>query len=258
MKMKDIGNYKIVKEIGEGGFGTIYKAEHNILKGRYATIKVNKEKTKDAADLLKLEATLLWDMDHPFIPHPKEFRQIGTNQYAMIMKYVKGDTIEELVKKNSRLHQEDTCWVTERILGALHYCHRRGVVHGDVKPQNIFMNPKDAMISLIDFGLSVYKPGAGTMPIGYSEAYAAPEIIEGKTPIPESDIYGAGIVMLYMLGGDVIGKKLPKDIAKPINDFCNSLIRYDPLDRPNWEKDNPITKLMDVRYKVFGRKHRSA
>ncbi len=64
--------------------------------------------------------------------------------------------------------------------------------------------------------------------------------------------------MLYALGGDPITKTLPADVPKDIGEFCNALIRYDPIERPNWEKENLVQKLLEVRQATFGRKHTDA
>lgn len=256
-----IGNYQIKKKIGEGGFGEIYQAEH-VLIGELATIKINKELTEDAADLLKLEAKILWRLnEYHSIPSTKDFIKISDKQYALVLNYIDGETLDQMVERNIskgvHIHAEDACWITERLLGALYYCHYNGVVHGDVKPENVFIEPKKRDIKLIDFGLATYKPSAASKPIGYTERYAAPELRDGKPPIPESDIYGAGIVMLCALGGNVDSKKMPGSVPKEVKDYCNKLLSYDPTNRPSWDNDNPLIMLSDVRYSAFGRRHLS-
>ena len=79
----------------------------------------------------------------------------------------------------------------------------------------------------------------------------------GNPPIPESDLYGAGIVMLRALGGNMKSKIFRADTPKEIVEFCNALLRYDPKERPNWEKDNPLEEIARIREKVFGRRHSS-
>jgi serine/threonine protein kinase len=255
MKMAKIGNYEIIKQIGEGGFGRIFQAEHILLREK-ATLKQNKDAAKENADMLRMEAKLLWKLaEYHSIPSTKDFLDLGGNNCVLVLSYIDGNTLEEIISKNSRLHPEDACWITERLLGALHYCHHEGIIHSDVKPENVFIEPKKHDIKLIDFGLAAYRPKSGTKAAGYTPRYAAPELVQGKPPIPETDIYGAGLVMLYALGGDVEKKSLPEKTPKQIADFCNRLLRYDPKERPNWEKENIIEKLSDIRQEVFGRRH---
>ncbi|MFH1072663.1 MAG: serine/threonine-protein kinase [Nanoarchaeota archaeon] len=257
--MANIGNYKIIKEISEGGFGRIFQAEHLYLPKKYACLKQNKNDSPDHVELLKLEAMLLWELnEHHSIPHTKDFFKVSTNNYVMVMDYIQGQTIGEMVSTHSRLHPEEACWITERLLGALYYCHYNGVIHSDVKPENVFIEQKKHDIKLIDFGLAAYLPTSRTMPSGYTERYAAPELIAGKPPVPETDLYGAGIVLLYALGGDVSAKRLPPDTPPELIHYCNTLLRYDPAERPNWEKSNPLEALSNLRLKVFGRRHMSS
>jgi serine/threonine protein kinase len=253
--MANIGNYRIIKQIGEGGFGRIFQAEHVLLDEK-ACLKQNKDNSPDAVDLLKMEAKLLWKLnEYHSIPGTKDFLEVGKNNCVLVMDFIDGKTLDELVETNSRLHPEEACWITERLLGALHYCHYNGVVHSDVKPENVFIEPKKHDIKLIDFGLAAYRPTRKTTPNGYTPKYAAPELIQGKPPVPETDIYGAGITMLFALGGDIAKKSFPSDTQKPLVDYCERLLRYDPSDRPNWEKENLIERLSDIRMDIFGRRH---
>ena len=255
--MGKIGNYDVIKQIGEGGFGRIFQAEHYLL-GEKACLKQNKESSKQDAEMLRLEAKLLWKLDeHHSIPSTKDFFEIGKNNCVLALNYIDGETLDDIVTKKSGIHPEDVCWMTERLMGALYYCHHNGIVHSDVKPENVFVEPKKHDIKLIDFGLAAYKPKSSTRPKGYTPRYAAPELVQGKPPIPETDYYGAGLTMLFALGGDVAKKSLPSSTPKEIADYCNRLIRYDPTDRPEWKDGNLITELSDLRLEVFGRRHTS-
>jgi serine/threonine protein kinase len=256
--MATIGNYEITKIISEGGFGRIYQARH-ILLDEVACIKQCKLKTDEYMELLRQEAKILWRLsDHHSIPHTKDFTKINDGSYIMIMDYIDGTSLDELIPKNSKLHPEDACWITERVLEALYYCHYNGVVHGDIKPGNVIVEQRKHDIKLIDFGLSVYKPNAHTKPIGYTEAFVAPEILSGNPPIPETDLYGAGLILLYALGGNPIIKTIPDNVQLPIKEFCNSLIRNDPMERASWDKSNLVQRISDIRQEVFGRRHTEA
>ncbi len=250
-----VGAYTLVKKIGEGGFGTVYQAEHNYL-GTKACIKINTKASESDADFLRYEAQLLWQLDeYHSIPSVKDFISLTPQRAALVMKLIEGETLEDLVARNGPIHPEDACWITERLLGALHYAHCNSVIHTDVKPQNVFVEPAKRDIKLIDFGLATYKPTDTTKPLGYSPRYAAPEIIAGNPPLPETDFYGVGMVMLRALGGDIAKKSFRADTPEEIVQFCQKLLRYDPRDRPRWEKGNPLSKLSDIRETVFGRRH---
>ena len=268
-----LDQYEVTEEIAEGGFAKIFKARHKLLD-EPACVKVNKDLTPDElssltpdeanmrklqnVQLLRAEAKLLWRLgEYHSIPNAKGFYLINRHTAALVMSWIEGKTLEELVSKNSRMHPEDASWILERLLGALYYAHANGVVHSDVKPGNVMVEAKKHDIKLIDWGLSVYRPTSATRPVGSTPAYAAPELSEGKPPIPETDIYGAGMVLLYALGGEaaVLSKTFPGDVPKPLTEFGSSLIRYDPRERPNWEKQNLVERLSEIRQEAFGRRH---
>ncbi|MDP2667694.1 MAG: protein kinase, partial [Nitrosopumilaceae archaeon] len=150
---------------------------------------------------------------------------------------------------------EEVCWITQRLLNALHYLHNKGVVHGDVKPPNVIIQPSEHNAILVDYGLSSLLPTRKTKAIGYTPIFVAPEIEEGNPPLPESDFYSLGLTIIYALGGDPVAKTYPSHVPKKIQEFCNDLIRYNPVDRPNWDKEDLVAKLSDVRQEVFGRKN---
>ncbi len=253
--MAKIGNYNVKKKIGEGGFGRVFQAEH-ILLGTDACLKQNIRATEADADLLMYESKLIWKLeDYHSIPKVKDFYRTDKDEAVMVMSFIDGSTLEDIVQKKGALHPEDASWIMERLLGALYFIHSYGVVHTDIKPQNVFVEPNKRDIKLIDFGLASYKPKSTTLPVGFSPKYAAPELMLGKPPIPETDYYGAGIVMLRALGGDVSKKSFRPDTPKEIVEFCNKLLLYDPLQRPRWENGILIQELSEVRQQVFGRRH---
>ncbi|MGV8151689.1 MAG: serine/threonine protein kinase [Candidatus Nanoarchaeia archaeon] len=255
--MARIGSYEIIKEIGIGGFGRVFQARHLILNEK-ACLKQNLNASSQDVELLKYEAKLLWKLnEYHSIPAIKDFYQINNENAVIVMDYIEGSTLEEIIEKKGALHPEDASWITERLLGAIYYANYNGVVHSDIKPQNVFIEPDKRDIKLIDFGLASYKPKGNTKPIGFSPKYAAPELILGKPPIPETDIYGAGIVYLRALGGDVSKKSFRNDTPKEIVEFCSRLLNYDSSKRPNWSNENIIESLSDIREKVFGRRHLS-
>ena len=254
-RMVRIGNYRIMRQLGEGGFGRIFQAEHIILE-EPACLKQNKRASREDVELLKYETKILWKLnEYHSIPAIKDFIPIDSENAVAVLNYIEGQTVEDIVSAKGGLHPEDASWIIERLLGALYYAHCFGVVHTDVKPENVFVEPKKRDIKLIDFGLATYKPRGTTRPLGYTPRYAAPELMLGKPPIPETDLYGAGIVMLRALGGDITKKIFRKDTPEELVEFCNSLLRYDAAERPNWGRENPLEKLSDLRLEIFGRRH---
>lgn len=252
--MTIIGNYELIRQIGEGGFGRTYEARH-ILLGEKACLKQNINITDKDAELLLQEAKLLWNVHHHSLPAMRDYFKISDGSFIMVMSFIEGKTLEDAVKKHKAIHPEDVSWISQRVLNALHYLHCTGIIHGDVKPNNIMVQPKVHNAILVDYGLSSIRPKAFSKPIGYTAVFAAPEIIEGKPPLPESDLYSLGLTMVYTLGGDPITKQIPDHVPKPLREFVQDLMQYNPLDRPSWDKQDLVARLSDVRQESFGRKH---
>lgn len=251
--MTTIGNYEVLKQIGEGGFGRTYEARHMLLDEK-ACLKQNINLTKEDAELLKREAKLLWNVYHYSLPAMRDFFKTSDGSYIIAMSFVEGKTLDKIIQKHNALHPEEVCWISQRLLNALHYLHNKGVIHGDVKPPNVIIQPKEHNAVLVDYGLASLHPTRVSKAIGYTPVFVAPEIVENKPPIPESDLYCLGLTMLYALGGDPIAKTYPDHVPKQLQEFCNNLIRYNPVDRPHWEAEDLVAKLSDIRFEVFGRR----
>lgn len=248
-----IGNYKVLKVIGEGGFGKTYLAEHAIIKKK-VVIKQSHFKSQAAQDIILSEASLLWDVNHWALPTVKDVLTDEEGDVLMVMSFVEGEELFEHVKKIGPLDVETVCWITQRILSALYYLHFAGIVHRDVKPANIIVNFKTHIATLVDFGLSKLKPDGSPDPSGYTPYFGSPEQIAGQPPIPESDIYSLGMTMIYALGGDIQNKSVPASVPALVRDFAHAMVREEPRKRPgNCQELND--ELGQIREKLFKRKH---
>ncbi len=252
--MTTIGNYEIIRQIGEGGFGRTYEARHLVL-GEKACVKQNINITDEDAELLRREAKLLWNVHHHSLPGLRDYFRLDDGSCVMVMSYIEGKPLDQSVKKHKAIHPEDVSWMTQRMLNALYYLHSKGIVHGDVKPPNIIVQPHEHNAVLVDYGLSCIRPKATTHAVGYTEMFAAPEILQGKPPIPESDLYSLGLTMIYALGGDLITRDIPSHVPQPLREFVQGLAQPDPLQRPTWDKEDLVKKLSNVRLEAFGRSH---
>ena len=134
--------YEIREEIAEGGFGRIFKARHKALD-ELACLKQNIHPSAEDVELLRQEAKILWRLDeYHSIPSAKGFYKLDDTNAVLVMRYIDGQTLESIVQKRGRLHPEDASWIVQRLLGALYYAHSNGVVHSDVKPGNVIVEPK--------------------------------------------------------------------------------------------------------------------
>jgi len=255
-KGKVVGGYRITKEIAEGGFGKTYIAEH-IATGCPVCIKHASEVSALDAEMLLAEAKAVWDLRHWGIPAMRDILKMPDDSLALVMSYVPGPTLAQVLEMDdykNGLDPEHVAWITERVLNILKYLHINGVVHGDVKPQNIIIQPKHHTVVLVDYGLSCVKPTSKDGAKGYTPFFAAPEQIEGKVPLPETDFYGLGMSMIFALGGDVEYIKVPGTTPDAMCSLIKRLLKREPLARPNWEKEDLCETIQTVRKQDFGRK----
>ncbi len=249
-----IGNYEVIKQIGEGGFAYTYLAKHRLL-GEMACLKQNINLSPEDTELLLGEAKLLWHIHHYSLPTLRDFIQCDDGSYVLVMTYIEGKELYKIVQEDypQGIEPEHVCWMTQRMLNALHYLHFHGVIHGDVKPQNVIIKPEEHNAVLVDYGLATLRPGRKSRTAGYTPAFAAPELILGQPPIPETDLYGLGVTMIYALGGDSYNKAYPSTVPRELQDFFNRLVVYDPLQRPR-SAEELIRPLSDLREKIYGRR----
>ena len=249
-----IGNYRFLEKIAEGGFGKTYKGEHVRLK-LPVCIKHGHEISPQDEELLMDEARAIWDLRHYGIPAMRDVMKMDDGGLALVMSYVPGKTLEQIVEIVGRLDAENVSWIAERSLNVLKYLHYHGVVHGDVKPQNIIVQPEVHNIVMVDYGLSAIQPRHNDKNRGYTPYFAAPEQVNGSPLVPESDFFGLGVTMIYALGGDIASKKVPSSTPDPLCHFIKRLLVRDVLSRPNWHKEDLVDSMREVREKSFGRKH---
>lgn len=252
---KVIGDYEIIRMIGEGGFGRTYEGHHVLNKNIKACLKQNINISKEDAELLQDEAELLARIHHHSLPAFRNLYKVPDGSIVLAMSFIEGRGLEKIIEKHKALHPEEVCWIAQRSLNALHYLHNEGVIHGDVKPPNLIVQPKKHNAILVDYGLASIKPTSTSKATGYTAVFAAPEVVEGKPPIPESDLYSLGLTIIYAWGGDPVAKAHPEYVAEPLQEFVNDLVRYNPLDRTSWEKEDLVKKLSNIREEVFGRRH---
>lgn len=255
---KVIGDYKIIKLIAEGGFGKTYKARE-LSSDSIDCLKDCSNVDADLAYVLKKEYKSIRDLRHFGLPSMRRLIPTTDGKYALVMSYVPGKTLEQCVEKLGKLKPETVAWITDRLLNILKYMHLHGVMHGDIKPQNIIIQPEDHTVVLIDFGLAMVKPKSGDENLGYTELYAPPEQLEGKLLLPESDLYSLAKVMIYALGGgeDKVRKlELADFVPDALRNFIIKLLPRDVSARPHWGKrgeEDICDSFRKVRMEAFGR-----
>lgn len=235
----DVGPYRITRLLGQGGFATTYEAMHRAL-GLRACLKVGSDPRHN--DLLLAEARLLWDLHHPSLPTLRDVIPLPDGNLALAMRFVEGIPLEAAAP----LDVATATQVLGRLLRALRLIHHRGVVHNDVKPANVIVEPDRHGAVLIDFGVSSLRPRAHSSAVGLTPQFAAPEVAAGEVPRPESDLNSLGLSVLWALGADVERRVLPRGVPDALLDLLLRLTRREAGRRPCWGRDDPMRRLEGI------------
>jgi len=206
-----IGPYRVVREVGSGGFGQVYLAMHEgELFRRSVAIKVVK-RGFDSEDLIRrfeLERQVLAGLNHPNIARLYAGGTTTDGRPYFAMEYVEGLPIDEYCDRN-RLGVDDRLAIFRQVCAGVHYAHQNLVVHRDLKPRNILVTG-EGIPKLLDFGIAkllnselsliAHDPTAPEMRIMTPE-YASPEQVRGDSVTTASDVYSLGVLLYELLTG---------------------------------------------------------
>ena len=199
--------YRIVELVGSGGMAQVYKAI-NMTNRKTVAVKMLKDEYKDDAEFLRRfsrEANAILTLSHENI-----VRAYGAGTYNglpyLVMEYVEGRTLKDLISSNGALPVRTAIGITCQILDALSAAHAHGIIHRDVKPQNVIVTDK-GRVKLADFGIA-REVKATTMTFSGSKVlgsvhYISPEQAKGTVTTEQSDLYSVGVCLYEMLTGTV-------------------------------------------------------
>ena len=209
--------YKILKLVGSGGMGSVYLAEHEILRKKVA-IKIlhyEQSKRKETVERFKREAIAASNIGQDNIVDVTDFGYTEEGNAYFVMEYVEGRSLADVMKEQRVLPLEFAVSVAAQIAVALYSAHGKGIIHRDLKPENILLTNKDGnypFVKIVDFGISKIlqadaKPDERLRTLTKSGAifgtpeYMSPEQAAGESVEPASDIYALGVIMYEMLTG---------------------------------------------------------
>lgn len=203
---KVVGTYKITDKIGEGGMGSVFKGVDTMLEREVAIKMLRPDFTRDAeiAERFRAEAITLAKLNHSNIATLHNFFR-HEEDYFMVMEFVRGETLEDLIKKNGALPPERAIFLFGLALEGIGHAHTMGIIHRDIKPANMMFTEKGSL-KVMDFGIArvlgtTRMTRQGTI-IG-TVAYMAPEQIKGQDSDSRTDIYSLGILLYEMVTGRV-------------------------------------------------------
>lgn len=209
------GRYRIDQQIGVGGMAVVYRAT-DLNTQHFVAVKVLKpENTQNAEFVARFqrEAEAASKMTHHNIVNLLDVGMDSSGNRYLIMEYVEGQTLKDVIREKGRLSEASAVQITIRILSALQHAHANGIIHRDIKPQNILMQ-SDGHVKVADFGIA-RMTNKNTLAKGDaimgSVHYFSPEQAGGKEVGVTSDIYSVGVTLYEMLTG-----RVPFDGSNPV------------------------------------------
>lgn len=264
--------YRITSRIGTGGMSEVYEAI-DIISKKIVAIKVMKEEllsNPENIQRFKHEIAAVASLQHPNIIKVFNHGEIDSRPY-MAIEFIKGQTLQEKILFMTKLSPYEASQIILQLLDAIIFIHNHGVIHRDIKPQNIYYMA-DGTVKLGDFGIATYdhlSPFNEEEHIIGSVHYLAPEIYQGRKPTFLSDIYALGITYYELVTGHVpfddvspidiaiahVKKTIPlpskydPSISKEVEKIIIKATRKNPLDRYQSAKEmsDAIEKIMKNR-----------
>ncbi|GAA1744203.1 Stk1 family PASTA domain-containing Ser/Thr kinase [Luedemannella helvata] len=218
------GRYRIRGRVARGGMATVYHATDERLERTVAIKIIHPTYARDNRFLARFadEAKTIARLTHPNVVAVYD-QGIHDGMPYLVMEYVRGRTLREILAERRRLEPAEALAVLEQMLAAISIAHRAGLVHRDVKPENVLVaappngsgNLVDAVVKVADFGLARAVEASAEDQHGQlmaTVAYVAPELVTGSHVDSRADVYSAGIVLFEMLTG-----RVPYDGERPVD-----------------------------------------
>lgn len=198
--------YRIVRELGHGGMGTVYLIEDTLNADQIITLKKIRRDLLDERALtqFRYEFAALAQLRHPNLVAVYDFGITeDTQEYFFTMEYVPGEDLVSYASRRLKETPGDYDWIydiTVQVCRALQYIHSRGLIHYDIKPRNIFVMP-DGTVKLMDFGLIGRARAEGPLKLRGTPDYVAPELVRGDAVDHRADLYSLGITLYEIVTG---------------------------------------------------------
>jgi len=247
---ENVGPYRIIEQLGQGGMATVFKAYHASLD-RYVAIKAlhpafNQDTTFEAR--FQREARVVAKLEHPHIVPVHDYAEHEKRPY-LVMKFIEGDTLKARLDKGP-LSSEDISKIVDAVGSALSYAHKQGVLHRDIKPSNVLV-AKDGQMYLADFGLArIAQSGESTLSsdmIMGTPQYISPEQAMGLKDLDQrTDLYSFGVMLYEMVVG-----RVPFNADTPFSVIHDHI--YSPLPLPHTVNPNVPESVERVLLKALAK-----
>ncbi|HMO35178.1 MAG TPA: serine/threonine-protein kinase, partial [Gemmatales bacterium] len=204
-----LGQYKILDQLGQGGMGAVYIAEHTTLRRKVAIKVLHKDKSRDQKALERFfrEARAAAALDHANIVRLHDIAQ-GSGVHFLVMEYVDGVTLQHLLERAGAMHYTQAVQYAAQVTAGLQHAHEKGFVHRDIKPANLILE-KGGVVKILDMGLArSYEKPEDNLTANFNENtvqgtvdYISPEQAVGGKVDHRSDIYSLGTTLYALITG---------------------------------------------------------
>ncbi|MCQ6274047.1 Stk1 family PASTA domain-containing Ser/Thr kinase [Bacillus sp. V3B] len=228
------GRYKILEMVGGGGMANVYLA-HDMILDRDVAVKVLRLDFANNEEFIRRfhrEAQSATSLAHPNIVNIYDVGDEDDSIYYIVMEYIDGQTLKEYIQKRSPVPIEDALTVMQQLTSAISHAHHNHIIHRDIKPQNILVDP-NGTVKITDFGIAMALSATSitqTNSVLGSVHYLSPEQARGGVANHTSDIYSLGIVMFELLTGRLpfSGESAVSIALKHLQSETPSLRRWNP------------------------------
>lgn len=256
-----LGKYRVIKQLGAGGMGSVFLAEHLVMNRQIAIKVIRKEYTSNPEAVLRFknEVRNAARLSHRNIVTAHDAEQVD-DVHFLVMEYVPGESLSQLLKRKGRLSVTHACNYVLQVAHGLNHAHEKQMVHRDIKPGNL-MRTQRGVIKILDFGLARVNgmeddsaiTTTGIM-MGTADYIAPEQARDAKTADIRSDLYSLGCTLYFLLTGQPpfqADTKVDKILAHCSTDFPDASIVRDDIPAKVIQIINKLTeKDPDSRYQI--------
>ena len=216
--------WRILSELGRGGMGEVYLAE-DVVSGRKEALKIMKAHLASDPQFVsrfRREARAINRLRHPNIVAVYDFGQLPDQRFFLSMEYAQGQSVYTLLKRDDHFEVPRALWVLGQLVYAVHHAHSRGVVHRDLKPDNLLLCGDDETLKVLDFGVAKIVAADHSESVILSSAnlvygtpkYMSPERASGVGNDPRTDLYSIGCIAFELVVGGPPFSGSPNEVIK--------------------------------------------